>query len=183
MDRERGTVRALFDGAIAGATATWLMGKVTSYLYAREDRRALEREEQARNGSSAYGLAAQKTAELFGSSLSEQQRESYGQRLHWALGLGAGAAYGLLRDRVPATAAARGLLFGTAFFLLMDEGLVYALGLTPGPSNFPWQAHARGLAGHLAFGATADGVLSLLEGSVRDTGRAPTGQLGGSFAS
>ena len=31
----------------------------------------------------------------------------------------------------------------------VDEGLNPALGLTPGPDRFPWQAHARGLAGHM----------------------------------
>lgn len=48
----------------------------------------------------------------------------------------------------------------------MDEGAVYALGLTPGPANFPWQTHARGLAGHLVFGAVTDATLSLLEDTV-----------------
>jgi hypothetical protein len=57
-----------------------------------------------------------------------------------------------------------GLAFGTAFYLLMDEGAVYALGLTPGPTKFPWQTHARGLAGHLAFGAVASTALDVLEG-------------------
>lgn len=165
MNRANSTVGVLLDGAIAGAVATWLMGKVTSYLYAREDRRAREREDSARGGNTAYGTAAEKIAELAGESLSDEELKRFGGRIHWALGVAGGAAYGLLRERVPAASAARGLLFGTAFFLLMDEGLTYALGLTPGPSHFPWQTHARGLAGHLAFGAAADWALSLLEGA------------------
>ena len=162
--RSYGTIGLLLDGAMAGVAATWLMGKVTSYLYAHESQRVREREDSARSGATAYEVAAEKIAGLAGKSLSKEQEQRYGQRIHWALGLGAGAAYSLLRDRVPAAALANGLLFGAAFFLLMDEGLVYALGLTPGPSNFPWQTHARGLAGHLAFGVTTDGALSLLRG-------------------
>ncbi|HEY9448575.1 MAG TPA: hypothetical protein VIQ60_02440 [Gemmatimonadaceae bacterium] len=80
-------------------------------------------------------------------------------------GIVAGAAYALQRDRVPSAAAGRGVLFGTAFFLLIDEGLVYALWLTPGPREVPWQSHARGLAGHLVYGAAAEGALSLIEGA------------------
>lgn len=164
MDRRRSTIANALDGAIAGAAATWLMGKLTSYLYAREDPRAKERENQARHGRTAYGVAAEKIARLAGRSLSDEQRRRYGERIHWALGASTGAAYAVLRERAPAVAAARGLLFGTTFFLLMDEGLVAALGLTPGPSHFPWQTHARGLAGHIAYGAATESALSLLEG-------------------
>ena len=56
-----------------------------------------------------------------------------------------------------------GLGFGTAFWALLDEGLVPALGLTPGPLAFPWQTHARGLAGHLTFGTVTDGTLRVLD--------------------
>ncbi|MCA1673436.1 MAG: DUF1440 domain-containing protein, partial [Actinobacteria bacterium] len=52
-----------------------------------------------------------------------------------------------------------GLAFGTGFSLLVDELMNPLLGLTPGPRAFPWQAHARGLGGHLAFGATTELVL------------------------
>lgn len=165
MNRRNDTLGVLLDGAVAGVAATWLMGKVTSFLYARENQRAREREDHARHGTTSYGVAAEKVADLAGKTLSDEQRKRYGNRIHWALGAGAGAAYALIRDRVPAASAAGGLLFGTAFFLLMDEGLVYALGLTPGPSNFPWQTHARGLAGHLAYGGVAERALHLLEGA------------------
>ena len=37
------------------------------------------------------------------------------------------------------------------------------LGLTPGPMAFPWQAHARGLAGHLAYGVTSNAVLDAVD--------------------
>jgi hypothetical protein len=165
MNRKNDTLGVLLDGAVAGVAATWLMGKVTSFLYERENQRAREREERARHGTTSYGVAAEQMAKLVGETLSDEQRKSYGETIHWALGAGAGAAYALLRNRVPEASAVGGLLFGTAFFLLMDEGLVYALGLTPGPSNFPWQAHARGLAGHLAYGAAAEGALHLMEGT------------------
>jgi hypothetical protein len=42
-------------------------------------------------------------------------------------------------------------------------GAAYALRLTPGPKAFPWQTHARGIAGHLSFAAAADAALRVLE--------------------
>jgi hypothetical protein len=153
----------LLKGAVAGAVATWVMGRVTSALYAREDRRARHREDQARGGKTAYGVAAEKAAHALGAGLKDEQREKLGSALHWALGIGAGAAYAVLRRRFESVGRAAGFGFGTAFWAAVDEGLVPALGLTPGARAFPWQTHARGLAGHLSFGAVTDGTLRLLD--------------------
>src|SRR5690242_19143302 len=163
MAQARYVMTRVLDGAVAGAAATWLMGQVTSFLYAHENAAAREREDRARHGTTAYGVAAERTAEAFDATLSPQQRKTYGLGHHWALGIGAGAAYGALRREIPGVAVADGLAFGLGFFLLMDEGIVYLLGLTPGPQAFPWQTHARGLAGHLVFGTAANAVLSVLE--------------------
>ncbi|MBA4157954.1 MAG: DUF1440 domain-containing protein [Gemmatimonadetes bacterium] len=153
----------LVKGALAGVAATWVMGQVTSYLYEREDEQAREREDEAREGKTAYGVAAEKAAEAIGQDLPEEQRKQYGSAIHWGLGIGAGAVYGALRGRVPGAESGHGLVYGAAFWALMDEGANTALGLTPGPTAFPWQTHARGLAGHLAFGAAADTTLRLLD--------------------
>ncbi|MEP7175445.1 MAG: DUF1440 domain-containing protein [Gemmatimonadales bacterium] len=153
----------LLKGAIAGAVATWVMGKVTSSLYAREDRWARRREDDAREGKSAYGAAAEKAARAVGASLSGAQRERIGSAMHWSIGIGAGAIYAVLRRRVGSVGRAAGFGFGTAFWAVVDEGLVPALGLTPGARAFPWQTHARGLAGHLTFGTVTDGTLRVLD--------------------
>ena len=161
--RDDNLLASLVAGAIAGAAATWAMGKVTEVLYDNEDKAVRQKEDSARGGSTAYGVAAEKVAELAGTSLTKKERETDGTRIHWALGMGAGAVYGALRSRIPAAGFAGGLGFGAAFWALMDEGAVYALGLTPGPASFPWQTHARGLAGHLVFGGVTDTTLSILQ--------------------
>lgn len=163
MRRSQTVVTDLVLGTVAGAAATWLMGKATSYLYEHENPAAREREDRAREGKTAYGVAAEKAARTLGTELSEDERKKYGSAIHWTLGLGAGALYGALRPRMENLAFARGLLFGAAFWLLMDEIATPGLGLTPGPRVFPWQTHARGLAGHLVFGAAADATLEALE--------------------
>ena len=150
-------------GAAAGVAATWVMGQATTYLYEHEDLLAREREDTARGGKTAYGIAAERVAGAVGRQLSDQQREKLGAGIHWALGAGAGAAYAALRRRVPYADAGQGLAFGATFFALMDEGANTALGLTPGPAAFPWQAHARGLAGHLVYGVVTDTLLDAAE--------------------
>ncbi|MDQ3138435.1 MAG: DUF1440 domain-containing protein [Gemmatimonadota bacterium] len=162
--RRRHTIGAdLIKGAIAGAVATWVMGKVTDTMYERENRKARQQEDEARGGKSAYGVAAEKAARALGSPLRGKQGEQLGAGLHWALGIGAGAAYAVARRRFESVGRAAGFGFGTAFWALVDEGVVPALGLTPGPRAFPWQTHARGLAGHLTFGTVTDGTLRLLD--------------------
>ncbi|MDP9348903.1 MAG: DUF1440 domain-containing protein [Gemmatimonadota bacterium] len=163
MNRNGDILTDVVKGALAGAAATWVMGQVTTYLYEQESREARRQEDEARDGKIAYGVAAEKAAELVGRELSEEQRKQYGSAIHWGLGLGAGAVYGALRHRVPLAEWGHGLLFGTAFWLLVDEGSNTALGLTPGPTAFPWQTHARGLTGHLVFGVAADATLHALD--------------------
>lgn len=150
-------------GAAAGVAATWVMGKVTTALYERESAAARRREDEAREGRTAYGVAAERTAAMLGREIGEDQRARYGSAIHWALGAGAGAAYGAARGRIPGAGLANGLLFGAAFWAVIDEGANVALGLTPGPTRFPWQTHARGLAGHLVFGVAAEGALRVLD--------------------
>ena len=123
----------LIKGAIAGAVATWVMGKVKGAM---------------------------------GRTLNATERERLGSAAHWALGIGSGAVYAVLRRRLAGLGRAVGVGSGTVFWAALDEGLVPALGLKPGPHAFPWQTHARGLAGHLTFGTVTDGTLRLLDALV-----------------
>lgn len=69
----------------------------------------------------------------------------------------------MLRRRVPALAKAGGLPFATLFYLAGDEGMNWAFGTTAPPREFPWQAHARGFAGHAAFVAVTELVCRSLD--------------------
>jgi len=153
----------LIKGALAGAAATWVMERVTSYLYEHENPAARQREDGARQGKHAFAVAAEKTTNLTGIGLSEEQRQRLGMAYHWGLGLGAGAIYAALRRRVGWLDWGQGTAFGFLFFVLVDEAMNAALGLTPPPRAFPWQAHARGLAGHVVYGIVADAALDAVD--------------------
>jgi hypothetical protein len=158
-EEDRSLLNDALRGAAAGVVATWLMGRVTSYLYDRESAVARIREDVARGRKDAYVVAAEKAARLAGTELTEEEEKRYGAGIHWGLGIAAGAAYGMMRGRVPGADLSAGLAFGTLFWLLVDEGANTLLGLTPPPGAFPVQTHARGLAGHLAFGVAAETAL------------------------
>lgn len=62
-----------------------------------------------------------------------------------------------------AWARPEGLLYGLELFLVQDEGLNPILGTSGGPTEYPWQAHARGLVGHLVLGAVTHATLNVLD--------------------
>lgn len=156
----------LVKGAVAGAAGTWVMTHVTTWMYASESEAAMKREEAARRGSTAYERAAERASQSIDTNLSDEQRSQAGTTIHWATGIAAGVAYAVVRKRWPRAAAARGLPFGAGFFMMVDELLNPVLGLTPGPLAFPWQTHARGLGGHLAFGLATELALEGLDRAV-----------------
>lgn len=79
-----------------------------------------------------------------------------------------GAAYGALRDRLPLLAVGRGLLYGAGVFVVMDEVVAPSLGVVSGPKGYPWEAHWRGLVGHLVLGAATDTVLDVMDDVLPD---------------
>lgn len=152
----------IFKGTIAGAAGWWAMDHVLRFLYNHEDPSVRGAEDAARGGVPALEVLAEKIATRAGISLSTVQREKAGTVLQWVEGIGTGIVFGVLRGRAPTVGAGRGLAFGAGVSLLVDEGMVPLLDLSPGPTAFPWQTHARGFLGHLVYGLVADVVLDVL---------------------
>lgn len=151
-------------GAIAGAVGVWALDKVTWWLWDRENPAVLQQEREARPGGlDPAHVMANRAAEVMGTELTPRQPHPAGIAVHYGLGIMPGAAYGALRKRVGGVGAAGGLLYGLGLFLVQDEGLNPILGTSGGPTEYPWQAHARGLVGHLVLGAATHATLDLLD--------------------
>ena len=88
--------------------------------------------------------------------LTEREKEAAGTALHYAMGLTSGAIYGGLAEFVPAAKSGAGLPFGAAVWLVADEGLVPAAGLSKPAGEYPLSVHAYSLASHLVFGLAAE---------------------------
>jgi hypothetical protein len=138
-------------GAIAGGIATAAMNLTSTALYRREGWAPRLREEWARGGKSAHAIAVERLAAGAGVELSDSRRDMAATAAHYGIGSGAAALYGAVRRGIPLPAPLKGAAFGGAFWLLADEIATPAAGITPGPSAFAWQTHARGLAAHLVL--------------------------------
>ena len=55
-----------------------------------------------------------------------------------------------------------GLVAALALFLVVDEGLTPALGLSAPDRAYPLSTHLRGFLGHLAYGAAAAATTEVL---------------------
>lgn len=153
-----------FKGAIAGAIGVWAMDKVTGAMWDRTHPANLRQEEEARPGGldPAHVLAG-RLAHAMGKELTPAQPHPAGVAVHYGLGIMPGAAYGVLRHSVPAITAGAGMLFGFGLFLAEDEGLNPLIGTAGHPGEYPIEAHARGLVGHLVLGAATHASLKLLD--------------------
>jgi hypothetical protein len=146
-------------GAIAGAAAVWVMDRVDWFNYRRalENPRTRRRTQQARpRGMDPAHVVAAETADKAGAVLTPRQLDMAGLAVHYGLGIVPGALYGALRGRVDYLDAGRGGLFGLGLFLVQDEGINTAAGLSGRPQAYPWTAHARGLVAHLVYGLVTD---------------------------
>jgi hypothetical protein len=153
-------------GAVAGAAAVWVLDRVDWFMFNHEDPETRERTREVRpDGLDPSHTAAKKAATAVGKELTPSQPNPLGIGIHYNLGIAPGALYGVLHERVPMIGTGRGLLWGLGLFLVQDEMVNAALGLSGRLGQYPWQDHARGLIAHLAYGIALDaGVRALKKG-------------------
>ena len=150
-------------GAVAGVVGTLAMQQVTSWMYQHEDPRAREEYERVTQGKYVPARTAETIDHALNLNLSDSQRKTLAQASHWVVGLAAGATYGILRRQIRGADRAQGLVFGIAFWAVFDEVFTTLAGVAEPPQQYPWQAHARGLAGHVVYGVVADTALDILD--------------------
>jgi hypothetical protein len=136
------------------------MDVVTTWMLDHQDPSARRRENDVRSRYGSDRMLPDKVERALGEPLSEPDRQRINASMHWILGLGGGAAYALLRRQASGVGAGHGLLYGTGFFLAIDEAANTLAGLAPPPTMFPWQTHFRGLVGHWTFGLATDLILA-----------------------
>jgi hypothetical protein len=149
-------------GLVVGLCATQALDWISIWLYDREKRRDRWAENRARRGRHAYEVAVARMARATGRRLSRRQIARWGWLFHKTFGILGGVGYLALRRAFPRIGWGYGLPFGAAFFLLVDEILVPALRLTPGPGAFSWKVHGRGAAAHIAYGVAAERAAKLV---------------------
>ena len=152
-------------GAVAGAVGTWLMDLVTTGLLEQQSPETTQREEAARrNGKGTVENLVDRIEAKYGRPLGETQRSMLMQGIHYGLGVAPGAAYAVLRHRVPLVGAGRGLIYGLALWAVNDEYASLALGLSGPFGAYPLETHWRGLVGHVVLGMATDSGIDALGG-------------------
>ncbi len=145
-----GVGRDVLAGAIAGGAAVWLISKMDWSL-----------SHAGRKSSTASGMdpahaAAGKAAAAAGVRVGNPRENPAGLTVHYGIGIGAGALYGLLRGMAPAVTAGRGSVYGIANFILGDEIGAPAMGLAKGPLDYAARDHAKSALAHIVFGVFTD---------------------------
>jgi putative membrane protein len=91
--------------------------------------------------------------------LSDEEKPVAGELVHYGFGGFNGALYGALAE-IPLlpVRAFNGMLFGATLWLVADEVMLWKLGLTRKPSEYPSTTHVYALASHLVYGLTLETV-------------------------
>lgn len=153
----------LLKGAVAGAAAVWVMDRLDWFAFMHENPRARAQTERVRpGGMDPAHVAVRRAAEMVGMD-GPAQPNAAGVAVHYSLGIGPGALYAAMRDRAEGLGIARGPLYGLGLFLIQDEAINSVSGLSARPSQYPWQAHARGLAAHLVYGVVTELALNAMD--------------------
>jgi putative membrane protein len=170
--------KGLAAGAAGGLVGSWVMNEFQA-LWGRKTQR-IERSHGAQSlqqGSPRHGVArelqerghdseaddaairaaAVVSESLFGHELAgREKKETAGAVVHYVFGMATGVLYGAAAEMLPAAALGAGLPFGAAVWLVADEFVVPALGLSKTPTEYPLSTHAYALASHLVYGLTTE---------------------------
>jgi hypothetical protein len=164
-------------GAIGGLAASWVMNQFQS-LWSRMTH-GIERPHGAQSlqqGAPRHGVAgdlqehgsdreednaAVRAASavshaVFGHELTRGEKEEAGAVAHYAMGVTSGAIYGAAAEVAPVTTVGAGAPFGAAVWLIADEIVTPALGLSKPPTEYPPSIHAYAIASHLVYGVTTE---------------------------
>lgn len=161
----RSAWKGLLAGVVGGVVASWTMDRFQYWWlsFDRGDERKLQ--QAPRDEPKAEEPATVKTASaisegIFDHNLTNKEKEIAGPIVHYAVGMTAGAVYGLAAEYEPDVTTLAGIPFGAAFWLVVDEGALPLLGLAKSLTAYPISTHAYALTSHLVFGLTAEVVRS-----------------------
>jgi hypothetical protein len=154
-------------GAASGLLASWVMELAQKPILRAGGPETRERERLAQGDlPPATVRVAERAAALAGRSLPADRRDAAGEVVHYGTGAAFGALFGVLAPRLPLPVVAAGALYGAAVWVVSDETLVPALGLSRRPWDYPASTHAKALASHLVYGTAMDAGFRLIGATI-----------------
>ncbi len=107
-------------------------------------------------------LADEVTRAVADTSLSDEQKESTANVVHWIFSVVTSAIYGAVVEIAPQARAGFGTAFGEFVWLSFHEIALPVLGATPKLSELPISEQSNEFVSHAIFGATVEGVRGLI---------------------
>lgn len=173
-------------GAAAGALGVWVLDRLDWFMWKRESPETRRQTTAARpNGEPPAHVVAGKVEEAIGvdapahndvgqriehletKGLWKDPHYAAGAAVHYGLGVGPGAIYSVVQEKIPLPGPVRGALYGLTLFVSQDELANTVSGLAGKPRQYPWQAHARGLFQHIAYGIVTDAAITFAKRQLR----------------
>lgn len=162
--KRRSVWRGLVAGLAGGFVASWTMNEFqkgwTAAGKALTDGKASKPQDPAENPTAKTANAIVQT--IIRRPLTKEEKRKSGPIVHYAFGTMLGGLYGAASEVVPLMRIGNGVPYGAAVFLGADEIALPALKLAKGPAEYPVSTHVYGLASHVVWSATTEGVRRLV---------------------
>src|SRR5256714_13469940 len=135
--------RGILVGLVAGLAASWTMDRFQDVWIAvsppddsqKEEDQSRASKDDAESQDDATVRAASAISEgLFEHKLTKGEKKIAGPAVHYAVGATSGIVYGIASEFLPEVTMGFGLSYGTAFWLVVDEGAVPLLRLSKPPT-------------------------------------------------
>lgn len=153
-------------GLVGGLVASFVMGEFQALLSALSEEEKKKPKNKKEDEPANVKTAEAISENVFDHQLKKSEKEPAGEAVHYAMGAASGLIYGIASEIAPSATAGLGLPFGAAVWLVADDIVVPALGLSKPPTEYALSTHAYALTSHLVYGLTTDlvrrGVRGLL---------------------
>ena len=174
--RSEGEVwKGLVAGLAAGLVGGWVMNRFQSLSsrligdeeyseHAHSPKQSGRTEDAAREKETGGGedtpgnirLASEISEKVFDRELNPAEKKAGGQVVHYAFSAVTGALYGAMAELTPAVSAGVGAPFGAAVWVLADQIVLPATGLSEPPAAYPVKKNAYSLAAHFVYGVATE---------------------------
>ena len=153
-------VKGAVAGLVGGLVASFVMNEFQSLVtaFSEEEKKSKKKKEEPATTKAAEGISEV----VFDHKLTKSEKKIAEPVMHYAMGATSGLIYGAAAEIAPMTTVGAGLPFGAAVWLVADDIIIPALGLSKSPTEYPLSTHAYALSSHLVYGLTTDIVRRFL---------------------
>ncbi len=157
-------VKGLVAGVAGGLLASFLMEQFQAAWSAAAAAMSTSSRRGGKPDPTTVKAANAISEKITGHKIPRDYKPLAGEAVHYGMGAGAAAVYGVAAEIAPIVTVADGLAFGTGVWLLADELAVPKAGLSKPPNEIPLTTHIYALASHLVYGWLTETVRRAVRG-------------------